>query len=76
MADAKSTSKSTSSTPKNVIQQPTTAPRAAKEIPVDTNQEYDAKAETEGLGEEGFRNVGDEVVRSARHEARAQADNG
>ena len=71
MADAKSTSKSTSSTPKNVIQAPTrNAARATEEVPVDTTQEYDSSTESKGLGEEGIKKPGDPVVRSTRHQAR------
>ena len=67
-----STSSSTKSAsePKNVIQQPTSRPRAATDLPVDTTQNYDDSNEPAGIGEAGFKKVGDPVTRAPRHRDR------
>lgn len=72
MAKSGGTSKS-SSTKKDVIQQPTTSPRAARKLPVDTTQEYDDSNEPAGLGAAGFKEPGDPVTRTKRHQERAKA---
>lgn len=67
---AKNTETSKSSSKKSdVIQVPTTG-RGTKKIPVDTSQAYDDSSEPKGLGEAGFKEPGDPVVRTARHQAR------
>jgi hypothetical protein len=60
----------TAPAPGNVVTAPVRRTTQATEARVDTTQNYDGGNEPKGLGKEGFRQVGDPVVKAPRHEGR------